>query len=97
MTTPKKKDEIAALRNLGPKSAMWLHAVGIHTRADLEHLGAARAYVLVKRGGFKATLNLLYALAGVLQDVRWNKLPHDERGRLVLEVDALEDAQKNKK
>jgi DNA transformation protein len=97
MTTRMKKDDIAALRNLGPKSATWLHAVGIHTRADLERLGAVRAYLQVKRGGFKVSLNLLYALAGVLQDVHWNKLPHDERSRLILEVDALEDAQKNKK
>ena len=79
------------------KSAMWLHAVGIHTREDLERLGAARAYLLVKRGGFNVSLNLLYALAGVLLDVHWNKLPHAERSRLILEVDALEDAKKNKK
>ena len=97
MTTRKKNDELAALRNLGPKSATWLHAVGIHTRSDLERLGAVRAYLLVKRGGFKATLNLLYGLAGVLLDVRWNKLPQDERSRLILEMDTIVDAQKNKK
>jgi DNA transformation protein and related proteins len=97
MVPGKKKDEIAALRNLGPKSAKWLHAVGIHTRADLERLGAVRAYMQVKRGGFNASLNLLYALAGMLLDVHWNKLPHAERSRLVLEVDAMEAAQKNKK
>ena len=97
MMPRKKKDELTALRNLGPKSATWLHAVGIHTRADLERLGAVRAYLQVKRGGFNATLNLLYALAGVLLDVRWNKLPQDERSRLILEVDAIEEARKNKK
>ena len=92
-----KKDDLTALRNLGPKSAKWLHAVGIHTRADLERLGAVNAYLQVKRGGFKVSLNLLYALAGLLLDVRWNKLPHDERSRLILEVDAMQDVQKNKK
>jgi TfoX/Sxy family transcriptional regulator of competence genes len=55
------------------------------------------AYLLVKRGGFRASLNLLYALAATLLDVRWNKLPHAERSRLILEVDALEDAQKNRR
>ena len=76
---------------------MWLHAVGIHVRADLERLGAVRVYLLVKRAGFKVSLNLLYALEAMLQDVHWTKLSHDERSRLILEVDAVEDEQKNKK
>ena len=87
-------NELASLRNLGPKSAAWLNAVGIHTRKDLVRFGPVKAYYRVKQGGFKPSLNLLYALAGAIMDVHWNKLPRDERSRLLIEADALEQAVK---
>ena len=76
--------------NLGPRSAEWLESVGITSREDLEQLGAVEAYWRVKQAGFNVSLNLLYALAGALSNTHWNKLSHDERHRLMIELDARE-------
>lgn len=82
------------LVNLGPKSAAWLNAVGVYTRADIECLGPAAVYQRVKDHGHKPSLNLLYALAGVVMNVRWNQLPDEVRSRLLLELDAHADQKK---
>ncbi len=66
---------VAKLLNLGPKSAGWLRAVGIRTRADLERVGAVEAYRRVVEAGHETSLNLLYALEGALLDLRWDRLP----------------------
>ncbi len=81
---------VETLRNLGPVSAGWLHAAGIHCRADLEKLGAVRAYQRVKDSGVRPSLNLLYALAGALTDTHWAALPRTERARLVMEWEDLQ-------
>jgi DNA transformation protein and related proteins len=87
-----RKDPLAALPNLGPRSASMLRKGGIRDVETLRRLGPVRAYWMVKRKGLKPSLNLLYALAGALTNTHWAKLPRDERSRLLLEADALEDA-----
>lgn len=75
--------ELLRLRNLGPASAGWLAAAGIRTEADLRALGAVEAFrqVAFRRGG-DVSANLLYALEGAIRDVRWDRLPAEERLRL---------------
>ena len=74
--------DVVELKNLGPTSTEWLRAVGIHTREDLERIGAVAAYHLVKLHGFNASLNLLYALEASLQDVHWTALSPNTKARL---------------
>lgn len=80
---------VIQLKNLGPKSAQWLNAIGIHTRADLQALGALAAYQRVCAAGCKPSLNLLYALEGALRDCHWQALPEDVRRGLVIAADSL--------
>lgn len=82
--------ESGKIRNIGPKSAAWLRQVGVHTQADLERLGAVETYLRVKRAGFRASLNLLYALEGALTGCHWAELSAERRGELLLAVDAAE-------
>lgn len=78
------------LRNIGPKSAAWLRQVGLRTREDLLAIGAAEAFVKVRRAGFKPSLNLLYALEGALLDCHWQDVPGTRRDELTRSVeDAL--------
>ena len=74
------RSELAQLRNLGPTSARWLEAAGIHTEAQLRELGALEAFrrVAMHRAG-DVTFNLLYALDGALRGERWDKLPPEIR------------------
>lgn len=70
------------LRNIGPASEQWLRAVGIHSRSDLERMGAAEAFHLIRQHGFRASLNLLYALEGALHDEHWNDLSVEIKAKL---------------
>lgn len=76
------------IRNIGPKSAAWLRQVGIKNRADLEQTGPVEAFLKIKRAGFKPSLNLLYALAGALENCHWSRLPHERKSTLLLSIDA---------
>ena len=76
------------LKNLGPVSREWLRAVGLHTRADLEAVGAIEAYRRVRLHGFNATLNLLYGLEAALREVHWTALPPELKRKLKTVVQA---------
>jgi DNA transformation protein len=81
---------VAALRNLGPKSALMLAEAGIRTLDELEMLGAVKAYARVKalRPKF-ASLNLLWALAAGLEDRDWRELTKKEKEELLRALKAL--------
>lgn len=70
------------LRNLGPRSRRWLAEVGIRTGEDLRRAGSVGAYMKVKHAGFRASLNLLYALEATLLDIDWRELPADVKADL---------------
>lgn len=70
------------LRNIGPKSAAWLRQVGLRSCEDLAAIGAAAAFVKVRRAGFKPSLNLLYSLEGALLDCHWQEVPESRRSEL---------------
>jgi DNA transformation protein and related proteins len=76
------KQSMTQLKNIGPVSAQWLRAVGIHTPEDLAALGAVEAYARVQQHGFKPSLNLLYALEGALRDLPWTALPANVKQKL---------------
>jgi DNA transformation protein len=81
---------IAALRNLGPKSAMMLAEAGVRTTGELRALGAVRAYLRVKSFRPKsASLNLLWAIAAGLEDRDWRELSREEKASLLAEVRSL--------
>jgi DNA transformation protein and related proteins len=80
------------LPGLGPRSLALLAAAGIHGRADLERFGAVHAYLRVKAAGQNASLNLLWAIEGALTGQDWRVVAREERGRLLLELDAAQEA-----
>jgi DNA transformation protein len=85
--SPEPADELSAIRNIGPKTMSWLHAVGIHTQADLEDLGAVEAYKRLKAAfPHKVTLNALYGLQGAILNIHWNALPPDMKADLKAQV-----------
>ena len=79
--------EIENLKNIGVTTAQWLHDAGIHTKADLEEIGAVMAYkVLQHQRPQKVNIMLLYALQGALLDVHWNALPPALKEQLKLDA-----------
>ncbi len=75
-------EPIETLRNLGPASGEALRAVGIRTVGDLERIGAAAAFRLVKRVRPDATLNWLWAMAAGLKDLDLRELSAETKERL---------------
>lgn len=80
------------IRNVGPKSAAWLRQVGVRTQEDLVRLGPVEAFMKVKRAGFRPSLNLLYALAGAIENCHWADLPDERKSALVLAAGSAEAA-----
>lgn len=78
------------IRNVGPKSAAWLRQVGVRSTADVKRLGALECFLKVKRAGFKATLNLLYALAGAEDECHWQDLAPERKEALLRAFEAAE-------
>ena len=66
--------EIAALMNLGPKSAELLRELGIVRRQQIEELGAVVVFQMLRQAGHRPSLNMLYALEGALTEVHWNQI-----------------------
>ena len=75
--------EVAELRNIGPRSAEWLSAVGIRTVEDLEQAGAVEAYLRAEQAfPDQVSLNLLYGLQAALMDIEWTHLPESIKREL---------------
>lgn len=84
--TPALESPLETLRNLGPASAAWLMEAGIRSAADLRRMGPALAYRKVKQIQPDASLNLLWALAGAIDDRDWRDLTEHDKRRLRLEA-----------
>ena len=82
---------ISKLINLGPKSEQWLQAIGVHTREDLQQIGAIDCYRILKAQGYPVTLNLVYAIEAALMDIHWTKLTTQQKQSL---KQAIEEQQK---
>lgn len=79
--------------NLGPKSKLMLESAGIRSVDQLRELGAVRAYVQVKQSGANASLNLLWALHGMLTGRHWQDVAKQDRLPLLLELEDVEREQ----
>jgi DNA transformation protein and related proteins len=75
-------EPIENLRNVGPASTAWLREVGIATISELERIGPAAAYRLVKQKQSAVGLNFLWALAAGLLDQDWRELPEEQKEKL---------------
>lgn len=78
---------IESLRNLGPKSGMWLREAGITTVGELRRLGAVVAYQAVRQQREHVSLNLLWALAAGLEGIDWRELTQEAKALLRSELD----------
>ncbi len=80
------------IRNVGPKGAAWLRQVGVRTQDDLMRVGSVEAFMKVKRAGFRPSLNLLYSLAGAIENCHWADLPDERKRALVADAESAEAA-----
>lgn len=85
---------LAAVANLGPRSAEALVAAGISGFDELKRLGSVAAYAKVKQAEPRVTLNLLWALEGAITGLPWRVVAKEHRTSLLLALETLEALQK---
>ncbi len=79
---------LRSLKGIGPKTAVWLEAVGITTAEALAELGSVEAYRRLKASRPRdVTLNALYGLEAALMGISWLELPDDIKAALRRQVE----------
>ena len=77
--------DLLKLKNIGAKTAVWLEAIGIHSREDIEDLGAVEVYRRLQ-DHYPVSLNALWALQGAIMDMPFNQLPEVIKADLLQEL-----------
>lgn len=75
------------LSNIGPVSKRMLAAAGIGSVETLRRLGSVEAYRRVRAHDPRASLNLLWALEGVLTGRPWEDVARNDRLSLLLQLE----------
>lgn len=84
----KGSQKLCDLKGLGLKTQKQLNNIGIFNRADLESIGAVKAFIqLTQESDTKPSLNFLYAMVGALEDVHWTSIAKTEKARLLFELE----------
>ena len=80
MTT--KCDDLTRLPNIGLTLAEKLKLVGISTPSDLINTGSENAMIKIKTVDKDACVNMLFALEGAIQGIRWHNLDKNRKTEL---------------
>jgi len=79
----KRAPAAGAFAKFGTVAQRWLADAGIKTRADLERCGSVAAFKKVAAAGHEPSANLLFALEGVLLDLRSDRLSAEVKQNLL--------------
>lgn len=82
---------VGDLPNIGSVLANELEQVGISTAGELDEAGSVEAFRRIRGTDAAACYNMLYALEGAVQRMRWHSLAADERRRLKKAVKGIDD------
>lgn len=85
---------LSKLRNLGEASSRMLSSAGICSEDQLRDMGSVLAYIAVQAAGCKPSLNLLWAIEGVLTGRNWKEISRDQSTSLLMQVDDCERTEK---
>lgn len=77
-------DELTKMPNIGRTLADKLIAAGISSPKDLINTGSENAMIKIKTIDPGACINMLFALEGAIQGIRWHNL--DETRKLELKI-----------
>ncbi len=76
-------DTLNQLPNIGKTLADKLKQVGIHTPDELKAAGSENALLRIKALAHEgACINMLYALEGAIQEIRWHDLDTAKKNEL---------------
>jgi len=76
-------NELTGLPNIGITLAEKLNLAGIKTFEDLKALGSENTFIKLKTIDDTACLNMLFALEGAIQGIRWHGLDKNRKNELL--------------
>lgn len=88
-TKTKATTALNGAKNIGSTIANRLYEIGVYTIADLQQMGAAKAYLKVKDNYPNKTIPIcyyLYSFEGALLDLHWNDIPKKRKTELLKAV-----------
>jgi len=77
-----KDSNLECLPNIGHELAVKLKMVGIESPHTLKSVGSKNAFVRIKIIDSSACINMLYALEGAIQGIRWHNLDNARKNEL---------------
>ncbi|NPD46339.1 TfoX/Sxy family protein [Lentimicrobium sp. S6] len=78
-------DSLIKLPNIGKILAQKLHHVEVNTAGDLIALGSENAIIKIAAIDSEGVcINMLYAIEGAIQNIRWHDLPRERKKDLKL-------------
>lgn len=77
-------NDLTQMKNIGKTLAEKLIQVDIHSSEALKKAGCESAFLKIKTIDPSACLNMLYALEGAIQDIRWHSLDAAVKAELKL-------------
>jgi len=75
-------NDLTELPNIGKTLAEKLVQAGITTPDDLKSAGSENTFIKLKTIDSNACLNMLYALEGAIQGIRWHSLDKNTMSEL---------------
>jgi len=78
-----QENQLANLPNIGKVFAEKLNEVGISTVQELKAVGAEQAFLRLSAIDNSACINMLYAIEGAIQEIRWHQLPTERKRELL--------------
>ena len=73
---------LSDLPNIGKELEMKLIQVGIETPEQLRSIGSKDAYIKISTISEGPCINMLYALEGAIQEIRWHNLDRQTKDEL---------------
>jgi DNA transformation protein and related proteins len=77
-----RMDDLTTLPNLGKTLVQKLIQVDIETPTELKSVGSENAFIRLKTVDYNACINMLYALEGAVQGIRWHDLDQTRKKEL---------------
>jgi DNA transformation protein and related proteins len=74
-----QNNDLTKLPNIGRTLAEKLKMVGISTPGDLINTGSENAMIKIKTIDKEACINMLFALEGAIQGIRWHNLEKSKK------------------
>lgn len=82
MTKADQETDISKLPNIGKTLADKLKLIGIKSAFDLRSVGSENVFIKLQAIDKDACINMLYAIEGAIQGIRWHGLDRSKKEEL---------------